>query len=1220
MNSIASFFSALRRPSAVQLLLLMVVVLIIGVCGWQRASRYEQTIAEANADTLLLARSIAQHGMDNIDKADLILSSVVHQLERPNQRAPALANMADLFQWQLQQTPVLRNLILLDAAGQVQIAARTSSGQSRDQADAEYFIWHRAHTDKSPYLAAPVQAGGSWIFTVSRRIDHADGSFAGVVLAALASSFFQKYYDDVNIGERGLILLARNDRTTMLHRPFVAAILGQRARGKILFEQMDADQRSGNLWANSGSDGVARVVGYQRFDKYPLVVAVALDQDEVLARWRTGSMILATLVLLILALLGLLMYRLQLQSRLRMVSETRLRMITDSLPMLVSYTDRQQRYRFLNQTFEKWTGRKIDSLLDLSVLQFVGPDAYALSLPYLEAALAGTAGEFEYLSTVRGTEQHLRVQYLPQANRHGEVEGVVTIVTDISADRLRERSLLQSRESLNQAQALAHLGSWEYDLATGEQSWSDEMYRIHGYAPQSVPLTWNLVVDAIYFEDRSRVVAAYRQAIDTPCGYHLQTRIVRPDGTVRTLLITAEVMRDEQGRAHHLIGVFFDITERAEIERKFTETDHLLRMITNSLPVLVAYINHRGNYVYNNAAFETMTGVPLADTNGASTVTFAACHAAAMTAMKGSKSTIEFMGEGKYSKRILRGEFLPQFDDFGVTQGVVAVIADVTDAHTAQHRLQTSERLLGNAQKIAHVGSWEFDYASNAMIWSLETYHLFGLRPYSVAHLDQDFLTSMMHPADRDAALREREHKLAMAGEYVIEYRIVRPDGEVRYLIDRAETVLDKDLQPIKLIGAIIDVTTRKRIELALVDVQQREMAIGYDIQQSLLMADVPTELSGAWVATHVEPSQGLHGDFVAVSQHSPTRFNLLIGDVMGKGIHAAMIGAGVKNTYYQVLAELMAGAIGDGHMPGPAVLINALHARMTPKLMSMNSFVTLALHAFDVEAGTVTFVNAGHTPALLARFGVAQVEILEGANLPLGVVTREIYTEQTVRVSDDDQLVVYSDGISEASNRQGEEFGLQGITDWLAQCNLADVPSSAALQLLRQKLGRALDDGKLADDQTLMIVRLRPVRNPPRQSIAERRNADYLTMPMRLDALPVLRERLLEITQHWPAELAESLLLAIFEAATNAIRHNPLMLPDASLTWRLTPLADRLTVELFYLGQPVELPATKQPDFSGASDGGFGLHIMRSILDEVSYDAPLPGLVRVLMVKRIQA
>ena len=336
-------------------------------------------------------------------------------------------------------------------------------------------------------------------------------------------------------------------------------------------------------------------------------------------------------------------------------------------------------------------------------------------------------------------------------------------------------------------------------------------------------------------------------------------------------------------------------------------------------------------------------------------------------------------------------------------------------------------------------------------------------------------------------ALNEPYVLAALAGKgQRFERALTKADGNIGYTMANYVPDIDEDGIVAGFYVLVTDVTPFKEAEaktklaeLAASDARERELKIGFNIQQALLMADVPSELDGARISTYVEPSQGLHGDFIAVARHSPTRFCLLVGDVMGKGIHAAMIGAGIKNAFYQVLTELLAQAVDTRMLPDPAAIVNALHRKVTPQLIDMDSFVTLALYVFDAAAGTVAVVNAGHTEGLLVRAGAASVEPVAGENLPLGVLACEVYVQHVLSIADDDHLVVYSDGISEVCDQDGEEFGSAGIAAWLLRSCQANLPGDQALQQLRQQLAQFGASRRMVDDQTVMMIRLRAVRQP---------------------------------------------------------------------------------------------------------------------------------------------
>lgn len=126
--------------------------------------------------------------------------------------------------------------------------------------------------------------------------------------------------------------------------------------------------------------------------------------------------------------------------------EQMLRSVADSLPMLVNYTDLQQRYRFVNQAYAAWYGRPIEDIVGQRVADIIGASTWAKVEPHLQAAMQGTASVHENKNFVLGKQRELRVQLIPQWDARGQVEGVVTVVSDISDYKATEQRLAQAVE------------------------------------------------------------------------------------------------------------------------------------------------------------------------------------------------------------------------------------------------------------------------------------------------------------------------------------------------------------------------------------------------------------------------------------------------------------------------------------------------------------------------------------------------------------------------------------------------------------------------------------------------------------------------------------------------------------------------------------------------------------------------------------------------------
>lgn len=121
---------------------------------------------------------------------------------------------------------------------------------------------------------------------------------------------------------------------------------------------------------------------------------------------------------------------------------------------------------------------------------------------------------------------------------------------------------IDTRASLDRAQRIAHLGSWELDLVHGTRFWSDEMFRLLGLDPAAVAAEWSLFLDSVYPDDRDKVAAAQERAIQSGGALDIEHRVVLPDGRVRWVHELGEIERDRDGRAVRLVGTMRDVTER----------------------------------------------------------------------------------------------------------------------------------------------------------------------------------------------------------------------------------------------------------------------------------------------------------------------------------------------------------------------------------------------------------------------------------------------------------------------------------------------------------------------------------------------------------------------------------------------------------------------------------------------------------------------------------
>ncbi len=247
---------------------------------------------------------------------------------------------------------------MLDSAGARVVSSAPDGLPDASDADRAYFQHHRTHADRGLHLAGPVRskADGSWILVASRRLDAADGRFAGIVMVTIADAFLQDYYRTFDVGRHGSIALLSTEGIVVARHSAGPAMMGADVSGSEAFRRVMAAAPRGSFRYVASLDGIARLGSYQRIEGCPLVVIVSHGFDELLAGWRADALRHLLVCAAVAAGLALLGGHLARQVRVRQQAELRYRLLADNSSDAIVCAGLDGRRIYVSPAFSRMTG------------------------------------------------------------------------------------------------------------------------------------------------------------------------------------------------------------------------------------------------------------------------------------------------------------------------------------------------------------------------------------------------------------------------------------------------------------------------------------------------------------------------------------------------------------------------------------------------------------------------------------------------------------------------------------------------------------------------------------------------------------------------------------------------------------------------------------------------------------------------------------------------
>ncbi len=427
-----------------------------------------------------------------------------------------------------------------------------------------------------------------------------------------------------------------------------------------------------------------------------------------------------------------------------------------------------------------------------------------------------------------GTTYPIEVRLRPAGNGLKGL-GIATVL-NISdrwdaQDSLRRQTIL-----LESGQTLAHLGSFELSLVTGRLSWSDELYRIYGYAPQEREMTLDGFLSHIHPEDQERVQTKIADACRDKSGFRMEERIVRRDGTIRVLESQGQVIVDNSGNPVRLVGTCLDITDRRQAEERLRETHLQLSLIyqtTADILFLIkldtdgglrfqsvnpAFVNRTG------LAAETISGLRIEDVIPEPSLSLVRNHCQqAIT----ENRIVRWEETAIYPAGVVVGDvcIAPVMSDDGRCTHLVGSVHDITARKQAEQALQESEQRFRSVLDFSPAVIYLKDLEGRYLFVNRRVAELFGIPQSEWIGKTAD---ELLPPAVAEMFSENDRRLILGGGPQQVEETATFDNGPeitcltVQFLLFRTNG------QPYAICGIAQDITDRKRFELALRESEER--------------------------------------------------------------------------------------------------------------------------------------------------------------------------------------------------------------------------------------------------------------------------------------------------------------------------------------------------------------------------------------------------------------
>ena len=556
-----------------------------------------KTVAEQVATRTEARRQLIRFNKGEIDNAGLV------------------ANSQHILQDALESSEDLVSITRLDREGKLVLAVGVPVSKP--------LLARLDHQHESMHIHDPILVeDGQYIAVTTHIIDQEQG-FVGKDLSLFRTDDLRTIVED-DVG------LARTGEIALVHQhdgEFASIFSTQDQSGLEIFTPVLADFQAGAFRADQTRHDacpgcVVAIRDLSEHDWY-LVFNMRVDEFNSLIDTTVGRIVLIVLAIITLGMAGVyvlthpllrsLSSELQERIRAEAISQrnaTMYRSLFEGAGDGIFLVDpKDQKFIEVNEIACRRLGYTRDELLRMGPVDIADPKQGVDPIVIIQALQESGSHTFEHVHRCKdGTA--MPVEITASLVQWDERRVVQSVVRDVTARKAAEDRLRRSEAQLSMSQAISHLGSWEWTIDDDILVWSDEMYRVFGYEPgEVIPTYKGLFCNAVPFDDLIRIEEALDASMETGALYHIEHRIIRPNGALRWVEERAQLETDSEGQPYRFHGTGMDITERKLADKAVRDSEAMLREVVNLAQVVIAVKDEDGRYLFANAYMADLYGM-----------------------------------------------------------------------------------------------------------------------------------------------------------------------------------------------------------------------------------------------------------------------------------------------------------------------------------------------------------------------------------------------------------------------------------------------------------------------------------------------------------------------------------------------------------------------------------------------------------------------------------